>query len=59
MSKLTKEVEQSEDLSKFAPRNESQFEIGSWKTKQTPIIHLHFSRRNLLVGIGPYKYSHS
>ena len=56
MSKLIKEVEQSEDLSKFAPRNESQFEIGSWKTKQTPITHLHFTRRNLLVGIGPFKH---
>ena len=56
ISKLTKEVEQSEDLSKFTPRNETQFEIGSWQTKQTPITHLHFTRRNLLVGIGPFKH---
>ncbi len=57
MAKLVKEVEQSEDLSKFSTRNESQFEIGSWQTKQTPIIQLHFTRRNLLVGIGPFKHN--
>lgn len=57
MSKLTKEVEQTEDLSKFTTKNESQFEIGSWNTKQTPIVQLHFTRRNLLVGIGPFKHN--
>ena len=57
MSKLTKEVEQSEDFSKFTTKSENQYEIGSWKTKLTPILHLHFTRRNLLVGIGPFKHS--
>lgn len=56
MAKLVKEVEQSEDLSKFAPRDEKLYEIGSWKTKETPVIQLHFTRRNLLVGIGPLKH---
>jgi transcription initiation factor TFIID subunit 5 len=56
IAKLTKEVEQSEDFSKFTTKNENQYEIGSWKTKQTPIFHLHFTRRNLIVGIGPYKH---
>ena len=56
MSKLTKDVEQSEDFSKFTTKNETQYEIGSWRTKQTPIFLLHFTRRNLLVGLGPYKH---
>lgn len=56
-AKLVKEVEQSEDLSKFTSRTEAQYEIGSWKTKETPIIQLHFTRRNLLVGIGPYRHN--
>jgi len=55
-AKLVKEVEQSEDLSKFTSRTEAQYEIGSWKTKETPIIQIHFTRRNLLVGIGPYRH---
>jgi len=57
MAKLVKEVEQTEDLSKFITRTEAQYEIGSWKTKETPVIQLHFTRRNLLVGIGPYRHS--
>ena len=57
MAKLTKEVEQSEDLSKFTTKTESQYEIGSWNTKQTPIIQLHFTRRNLLVGIGAFRHN--
>jgi hypothetical protein len=55
MSKLTKDIEQTEDLSKFTARNESQLQIGSWRTKQTPIIQLHFTRRNVLVGVGPFR----
>lgn len=55
IAKLAKEVEQTEDLSKFTTRTESQYEIGSWRTKQTPIMLLHFTRRNLLVGLGPFK----
>lgn len=55
MTKLCKDVEQSEDLSKFTTRTEAQLEIGSWQTKLTPIMHLHFTRRNLLVGIGPFR----
>lgn len=55
MAKLIKDVEQSEDFSKFTARTEAQLEIGSWQTKQTPIMHLHFTRRNLLVGIGPFR----
>lgn len=55
MSKIVKEFEQTEDLSKFAARTESQLQIGSWRTKKTPIIQLHFSRRNVLVGIGPFR----
>ena len=55
MAKLTKDVEQSEDFAKFTTRNESHLEVGSWKTKLTPILHLHFTRRNLLVGMGPFK----
>jgi hypothetical protein len=54
---LIKDVEQVEDLSKFLTRNENQYEIGSWQTKKTPIIHLHFTRRNLLVGLGPFRES--
>jgi transcription initiation factor TFIID subunit 5 len=54
MSKLTKEVEQIEDFNKFVTKTESQYEIGSWMTKQTPIMHLHFTRRNLIVGIGSF-----
>jgi transcription initiation factor TFIID subunit 5 len=57
IAKLTKEVEQAEDLSKFATRAENQYEIGSWCTKQTPIMLLHFTRRNLLVGLGAFKQS--
>ena len=59
MAKLVKEVEQTEDLSKFVTRTENcaMYEIGAWKTKETPIIQLHFTRRNLLVGIGPYKHN--
>lgn len=54
INKLLKEVEQTDDLSTFTARNEAMFEIGSWKTKQTPVTLLHFTRRNLLVGVGPY-----
>lgn len=57
IAKLVKEVEQSEDLSKFTTRSELGYEIGSWKTKETPVIQLHFTRRNLLVGIGPYRHN--
>jgi hypothetical protein len=57
MNKLVKEVEQMDDSSKFITKTESLYEIGSWATKQTPITHLHFTRRNLLVGIGAYKHS--
>jgi transcription initiation factor TFIID subunit 5 len=57
MAKLIKDVEQVEDLSKYQIKNESHYEIGSWCTKQTPIMHLHFTRRNLLVGLGLFKPS--
>lgn len=57
MLKLTKDVEQCEDLTKFSVKTEAQYEMGSWKTKLTPIFHLHFTRSNLLVGVGPFKHS--
>ena len=34
---------------------DNQFEMGSWLTKKTPVMHLHFTRRNLLIGLGLYK----
>ncbi len=55
LAKLTKDVEQSEDPSVFAAKIDSNnFEIGSFHTKLTPIIYLHFTRRNLLVAAGPF-----
>jgi len=29
--------------------------LGSYRTKSTPVIHLHFTRRNLLMAVGPYE----
>ena len=30
------------------------YEIQSFPTKNTPVLHLHFTRRNLLLAGGPY-----
>jgi transcription initiation factor TFIID subunit 5 len=59
IAKLTKDIEQSDDPSTFLAKSDAQtYEIGSFKTKLTPIIHLHFTRRNLLVGAGPFNNDH-
>ncbi|ELT88262.1 hypothetical protein CAPTEDRAFT_225253 [Capitella teleta] len=40
----------------FFYRNESSaYEIMSYPTKSTPILSLHFTRRNLLLATGPFK----
>jgi transcription initiation factor TFIID subunit 5 len=55
IAKLAKDIEQSDDPSTFLTKSDAQsYEIGSFKTKLTPVIHLHFTRRNLLVGVGPF-----
>ena len=27
--------------------------LGSYRTKSTPVLHLHYTRRNLLLAVGP------
>ncbi|KAK2193410.1 hypothetical protein NP493_13g06024 [Ridgeia piscesae] len=34
--------------------NSTSYEIGSYPTKSTPVLSLHFTRRNLLLAAGPY-----
>jgi len=53
IAKLTKEIEQTEDPQAYAVKHDPSMEICSFRTKQTPVINLHFTRRNLLVGMGP------
>ncbi|MGH0132942.1 UNVERIFIED_CONTAM: hypothetical protein FKN15_051160 [Acipenser sinensis] len=36
------------------PENSQELLLGSYMTKSTPVIHLHFTRRNLLLGAGAY-----
>ncbi|XP_031806901.1 transcription initiation factor TFIID subunit 5-like [Sarcophilus harrisii] len=36
------------------PENSQDLLLGSYMTKSTPIIHLHFTRRNLLLAAGAY-----
>ncbi|XP_077997297.1 transcription initiation factor TFIID subunit 5-like [Glandiceps talaboti] len=33
----------------------TNYQLGSYPTKSTPVQHLHFTRRNLLLAGGPYK----
>lgn len=55
IAKLTKDIEQLEDATGYSAKYDSTtYEIGSFKTKKTPVITLHFTRRNLLVGFGPF-----
>lgn len=55
IAKLTKEIEQSEDPSTYSVKNDSSYEICSFKTKLTPVVGLQFTRKNLLLGVGPYQ----
>lgn len=34
--------------------NSQELLLGSYMTKSTPVIHLHFTRRNLLMAAGAY-----
>uniref|UniRef100_A0A3P8XID6 Transcription initiation factor TFIID subunit 5 n=1 Tax=Esox lucius TaxID=8010 RepID=A0A3P8XID6_ESOLU len=36
------------------PENSQELLLGSYTTKSTPVIHLHFTRRNLLLAAGAY-----
>jgi transcription initiation factor TFIID subunit 5 len=36
------------------PENSQELLLGTYLTKATPVIHLHFTRRNLLLAAGAY-----
>lgn len=36
------------------PENSQELLLGTYMTKSTPVIHLHFTRRNLLLAAGAY-----
>lgn len=36
------------------PENSQELLLGTYPTKSSPVIHLHFTRRNLLLAAGAY-----
>ena len=38
----------------FSDDSPSQFNYATYHTKSTPVLHLHFTRKNLLLATGPY-----
>jgi len=50
-------MEDDEEIDQFE-NNESAFEMASFLTKSTPIHCLHFTRKNLILGAGPFLSPH-
>lgn len=36
-------------------RDSENLLLGNYRTKSTPVLHLHFTRRNLLLAVGPFE----
>lgn len=36
------------------PENSQELLLGTYMTKSTPVVHLHFTRRNLVLAAGAY-----
>ena len=36
-------------------KDSEQMLLGNYRTKNTPVLHLHFTRRNLLLASGPFE----
>uniref|UniRef100_A0A914VDY9 Uncharacterized protein n=1 Tax=Plectus sambesii TaxID=2011161 RepID=A0A914VDY9_9BILA len=54
MEVATTHTSSQEHLTPDPKVNPAGFEMFNFRTKQTPVLALHFSRKNLLVGVGAF-----